>query len=698
MKASLAQKLSFTVFLPVVVAISMGLTIAVGELNKYDSTKTAIKDLDILNQASSLVNSIQLERGKTVGYIGSGFQGSIQSQRVQTDTAYEKFLVSLEGKNVYNDYLMNFKKHKLLLDESRTLVNDKKTDAASVITLYSSFIESIFEFYETIAKSSTIERFPIKISSVTILEQAKENSGNLRAKGIQIIQEDHKLTSDEFTQLLSLNSGITANLASKGVQVAHENQQSLKKVKESSAWNSTQQALQKILTRADTGGFELDGSKFFSEMTIVVEDIGALISSEINAEKARLRTLESELLNKVTYTISGLIASLTIVIILSYFLTKSIVTPIRNNAEDLQKSTQNLSTTSDMLASSSTELSESATEQASAVQEIASSIDEIDAMTRRNAESATQSSGKSAKTREIVLSGKEQVDELIRIMEHITTTQKEISSQIDLNNSEFKKILNVIEEISAKANIINEIVFQTKLLSFNASVEAARAGDHGKGFAVVAEEVGNLAQMSGQAAKEIGNLLSTSLKQVEEILDVSDREMRLRFENSLSKIESGNQVAVECGKSLEQILSNITAVNDSVSQIANASKEQSRGIQQINDGMAQVDQVTQQNAIVANESSKASHELLDQSTQVQNVIDNLMEIVEGKRRTAIKSKIESKDQENKEHHGKILKIGALQKTDKSQSNAPREIEKETFKIAVGGEMVPSQDDQRFDNH
>jgi methyl-accepting chemotaxis protein len=76
-------------------------------------------------------------------------------------------------------------------------------------------------------------------------------------------------------------------------------------------------------------------------------------------------------------------------------------------------------------------------------------------------------------------------------------------NQINYSNEQMSEIVKVIQEIETKTKVINDIVFQTKLLSFNASVEAARAGEQGKGFAVVAEEVGNLAQMSGNAAKEI---------------------------------------------------------------------------------------------------------------------------------------------------------------------------------------------------
>ena len=71
---------------------------------------------------------------------------------------------------------------------------------------------------------------------------------------------------------------------------------------------------------------------------------------------------------------------------------------------------------------------------------------------------------------------------------------------------------SIIQEIEDKTKAIDEIVFQTKLLSFNASVEAERAGEHGRGFSVVAQEVGNLAQLSGKSAAEINEILKRKYK------------------------------------------------------------------------------------------------------------------------------------------------------------------------------------------
>lgn len=114
--------------------------------------------------------------------------------------------------------------------------------------------------------------------------------------------------------------------------------------------------------------------------------------------------------------------------------------------------------------------------------------------------------------------GKTATEEMINAIQMIREAANKISNQTAQSNAEIQEIISIFNEISTKTNVINDIVFQTKLLSFNASVEAARAGEQGKGFAVVAEEVGKLAEMSGNSSKEISELLARSSHKVEAII------------------------------------------------------------------------------------------------------------------------------------------------------------------------------------
>jgi methyl-accepting chemotaxis protein len=213
---------------------------------------------------------------------------------------------------------------------------------------------------------------------------------------------------------------------------------------------------------------------------------------------------------------------------------------------------------SDILIRNVDTLNTSSNEAAASLEETAAALEEITSTIVNNSENVAKMNGYAKELTHSAKTGQE-------LAQNTTKAMDEITQQVTLIN----------EAIS----VIDQIAFQTNILSLNAAVEAATAGEAGKGFAVVAQEVRNLASRSAEAAKEIKTIV----------------------ENATTKAGQGKAISADMIKGYEGLLENISKSTLMISEIANASKEQEAGITQINDAVAALDQQTQQNASVASQ-------------------------------------------------------------------------------------------------
>ncbi|MCM2351460.1 MAG: methyl-accepting chemotaxis protein [Bacteriovoracaceae bacterium] len=342
------------------------------------------------------------------------------------------------------------------------------------------------------------------------------------------------------------------------------------------------------------------------------------------------------------------------------------------------------------IASSSQELSTAATEQAASLVQTASSIEEMTSMVQKNADSsqrATELSEGSSKTAE---KGKNIVSDMLKAIDDISASNAGIMEQVELSNKEISNIVKVIQEIGNKTQVINDIVFQTKLLSFNASVEAARAGEHGKGFAVVAEEVGNLAQMSGDAALEITQMLEESVKKVEKIVKFSQENVGRMVIEGRKKVEVGSKIANECEKVLNDIVdssSNVTLISNEISM---ATKEQAVGAHEITKAMNQLDQVTQTNAATSEEVASVAEQLSTQAVVLKDMVGVLVKTIKGTHT----------EKESAPSMTKLTKVKAREAHNVIPLKRPK-VQTSAFEVplkkAVGiSVQAPSENDPRFE--
>ncbi len=418
--------------------------------------------------------------------------------------------------------------------------------------------------------------------------------------------------------------------------------------------------------------------------------INELTSADL--EKAEREAKEAYNGAKKTVTITSLI-SLLVGLILVATTIRSINSAINKVISSLTDNSNNVSAAAQQIASSSEELSQAVSEQAASLQETSASVEEMSSMVNRNAEGAKRSRDVADESTNMATRGKETVQDMITAMSSIDSANADIMNQITDSNQKIGEIVTVIGEIANKTKVINDIVFQTKLLSFNASVEAARAGEHGKGFAVVAEEVGNLAQMSGNAAKEISTMLEGSIHKVQSIVSETKSKVEYLIKEGREKVEVGSNVAKQCGNVLDEIVKSIASVSSLAHEISNASDEQARGITEISKAMTQMDQVTQQNAAVSSQAAGAAESLSSQAEGLRHVVQLLVTTVKGGQAQA-ESSITSIEGRVSNTNTKASNVIVMNQS-KTRRTA-KTLETRNGKKVVGADIIPSEHDNRFE--
>ncbi len=311
--------------------------------------------------------------------------------------------------------------------------------------------------------------------------------------------------------------------------------------------------------------------------------------------------------------------SIFIIVMINKLISKALNTLDSENRE-LNKISDDLATRAQALASASIE-------QSSSVTETSSSLTRISQMVKTNTENAVSSNETVNDSQKKLNNAISMITNLAELVEKINQATLELTSRVNNSHSKFNEILSVFNEIQSKTSVINDIVFQTKLLSFNASVEAARAAEHGKGFAVVAEEVGNLAHMSGNSADEISTLLNTSLEEINKIISTSEQEVNSALSVNEKTVKDSLEISTKCEAVLKDVEEMFRIVSTTSNKIADASKEQSMGVEEINNAVQQINTVNQGTTESASDIESRSDKLLKVVDNINLSINDLKKLV-----------------------------------------------------------------------
>ena len=303
---------------------------------------------------------------------------------------------------------------------------------------------------------------------------------------------------------------------------------------------------------------------------LTVPSLRALARSLAQARRLAERIAEGELDNEIVVThddeVGQLIADM-----------GRMQSSLRGMVEQVHRASRRISSASTEIAAGNQDLSTRTEEASSSLQQTAASMEELTGTVRQSADAALQAKRLAVGASDVAAQGGQLVARVVSTMDEINAASRRISDIV---------------------GVVDSIAFQTNILALNAAVEAARAGEQGRGFAVVASEVRNLAQRSAQAAREIQSLIGASV----------------------AKVESGAGLVRDAGNTMDEIVTAVRRVADTIADVTTTASAQSNGIGQINASVSQLDRMTQQNAALVQQSAAAAASLEQQAQQLAGVV------------------------------------------------------------------------------
>lgn len=457
---------------------------------------------------------------------------------------------------------------------------------ASLFILLTSIIGYTFNYK---ASESLEQMYNKNLVAVSALGDIRGNLMRALADGLNLMQNvsatKEKALTDDITLMKSKNADLfKVFLNTNPTQEQKDKLEELKKVR-AEFWGTMDKALGLAKIGKNAQAYYVYESNAANEKIYRSTLLDLIKMQKETSQKIFEENQKASKFSSVLLIIMGL-SALTLMVIMGTIIALSITKPIHGAIEGLTVGSDELSAASSQVAAASQALAEGSSEQAAAVQETSATLEETSSMVHQNRENTQQAASLAKQAKQYAEKSHTEMNQMSDSM-----------SELKASSHEIAKIIKVIDEIA----------FQTNILSLNAAVEAARAGDAGKGFAVVAEEVRNLAQRSAQAAKDTTLIIEGNI-------ELSDKSV---------------SIANTVRESVESISEQATKVSDLLEEIAVATNEQAQGVEQINKAISQMEMALSSNAQTADESASASRALQDQAINVRGIVDSLLSLVEG---------------------------------------------------------------------
>ena len=485
----------------------------------------------------------------------------------------------------------------------------------------------------TIAANNLIEAFQSAFNSLTVITFSKDQTQIAEAK--QNIQEQKKICAGEIKKLEKLGVDAEGNSA-------------LAKLKE--AMNKTEQADNKVIELSEAGNDKETSDIYLSDAKPLEKQQLAMLKSLAGLEDIRLKIGYKEMADSNSMAIMVLLIFAVILIVvgitISLVLTRSITSPIdrlsnlhqlladgdltvnlmvnrkdelgrdmlemkrlieqwREIIGNVKSAAANISSAGNQLSASAEQMSRGSSIQTERTSQVATSSEEMSQTIVDIARNTGKIAESASKTVNVAKNGQEIVGKSVREV-------KEIAETVDATSAFVKTLGERSNQIGEIVNVINDIADQTNLLALNAAIEAARAGEQGRGFAVVADEVRKLAERTARATSEIGAMIKAIQEGVKNAINA--------MENATKKVETGVQLSMEGGNSLNDIVESVNELQVMVQQIASATEQMSATSEEISKDIEQIASFSKETSGGSEQITQAAGELTKLSVVLEHAV------------------------------------------------------------------------------
>lgn len=325
----ISQKLVILTAIPLVAFFIVSLVFIKNNIDESNIVSDMANNTKLLMAVSDLIHELQRERGRTSIYLSGGSREDMEGQRKSTDSKIPSVTSALNTSTISSQIKTNTAEAISEIEKVRSTAN-QKGPAKDVVDTYGKIISAFMSTETTIANSKTTRGFGKALTTIIILETAKENAGKLRATVSGVLTADKPFDEELFTRLITFKANIDANLDSKAIVLSSTAKTLLEDSRKSEAWAGVNKVFNVVLTKSKDGEFGISGKDFFATITKVIDDMYSVRNKEVESIVNNLSIIQDEIASTLLKVYFSLGLILLLALISAFFLARSITAPINH--------------------------------------------------------------------------------------------------------------------------------------------------------------------------------------------------------------------------------------------------------------------------------------------------------------------------------------------------------------------------------